>query len=99
VEAHQAIADVRAALEVLDQQVAFYGLPTTPGELHASLIEVDVARRFRRDEQGRIVFAFGKYTGQPLSEIAERDPDYLEWMLRQSFLDDVRVLVRRALAG
>ncbi|OWK35686.1 3'-5' exonuclease [Fimbriiglobus ruber] len=97
--AHSAVTDVRAAAEVLDRQVGAYQLPATPAALYATLTDVDVARRFRRDDRQRIVFAFGKYAGQPLDEVGGRDPGYLDWMLRQSFLDDVRCLVQRALAG
>lgn len=97
--AHSAAADARAAAEVLDRQVGRHALPATPAELHASLVEVDVAGRFRRDDAGRIVFAFGKHLGKSLTEVAARDRGYLEWMLRSSFLDDVCDLVRRALTG
>jgi DNA polymerase-3 subunit epsilon len=84
---------------VLDRQVARHALPATPAELHASLVEVDVAGRFRRDDAGRVVFGFGKHVGKPLAEVAARDRGYLEWMLRNTFLDDVHDLVRRALTG
>ena len=97
--AHSAAADARAAAEVLDRQVARHGLPATPAELHAALVEVDVAARFRRGNSGEAVFAFGKYAGRPLAEVAARDPGYLRWMLGRDFLDDVHDLVRRALAG
>jgi DNA polymerase-3 subunit epsilon len=97
--AHSAAADARAAAEVLDRQVGRHGLPPTPAGLHASLIAVDVAGRFRRDGEGRIVFAFGKYASRLLTEVAACDPGYLRWMLTRPFLDDVHDLVRRALAG
>lgn len=97
--AHSAVADVRAAAEVLDRQVERHALPPTLGDLHASLVEVDVAGRFRRDDTGRVVFAFGKCSGQALAEVAVRDPGYLKWMLGRPFLDDVHELVRHALAG
>jgi DNA polymerase-3 subunit epsilon len=98
VDAHSAAADARAAAEVLDRLVGRHALPPTPAGLHASLVEVDVAGRFRRDTR-RVVFAFGKYSGQPLGEVAARDPGYLRWVLGRPFLDDVHDLVRRALAG
>lgn len=97
--AHTAAADVRAAAAVLDQQVGVYGLPAAAGDLFASLVEVDVAGRFRSGAGGDVVFAFGKHAGRPLAEVARTDPGYLRWMLDQPFLDDVRCLVRRALAG
>jgi DNA polymerase-3 subunit epsilon len=97
--AHSAVVDVRATAEVLDRQVGRHALPATLSELHASLVEVDVAGRFRRDEVGRPVFAFGKHVGKALAEVAACDRGYLEWMLRNTFLDDVHDLVRRALTG
>ncbi|QDU21808.1 3'-5' exonuclease [Urbifossiella limnaea] len=97
--AHSAAADVRATAEVLDRQVGRHALPPTPAGLHASLVEVDVAGRFRRDAAGHVVFAFGKYGGRRLGEVAARDPGYLRWMLGRPFLDDALGLVRRALAG
>jgi DNA polymerase III subunit epsilon len=96
--AHEARADARATLEVLDAQIGQYDLPRTAAGLHAELIEVDVGCRFRRDDAGQIVFNFGKFQGRPLAAVAASDPSYLEWMLRQPFLEDAQDLVRRALA-
>lgn len=98
-DAHSAAADVRAAAEVLDAQVGRHALPPTPAELHAALVEVDVAGRFRLDAAGQVAFAFGKYSGQRLAGVAGRDPGYLRWMLGRPFLDDTCDVVRRALAG
>jgi DNA polymerase-3 subunit epsilon len=98
-DAHSAVADVRATAEILDRQVGRHALPSTLAALHESLVEVDVAGRFRRDEAAEVVFAFGKYSGQTLTAVAARDPSYLRWMLGRPFLDDVHDLVRRALAG
>jgi DNA polymerase-3 subunit epsilon len=44
------------------------------------------------------VFNFGKHAGSTLENVADTDRSYLEWMLTQDFLDDVRSLVRRTLA-
>ena len=43
------------------------------------------------------VLPFGKYRGRPLDRIAVEDAGYLQWLLRQSFLDDALALVRGAL--
>jgi DNA polymerase-3 subunit epsilon len=97
--AHSAVADALAAAQVLDSQVGRHGLPATPAELHASLTDVDVAGRFRRDDAGRVVFTFGKHAGRALAEVAACDRGYLTWMLTRPFLDDAHDLVRRALAS
>ena len=96
--AHSAEGDVLAAIGVLDAQIGRYTLPTTPRELHRELIPVDVGRRFLRDENAEIVFAFGKHRGRRLLEIAATDPGYLDWMKGQDFLDDVKGLLGRALS-
>jgi DNA polymerase-3 subunit epsilon len=98
---HSAKADVRATIEVLDAQLGHYGdLPDTPAGLHAALVEVDLARKFRRDGEGRVVFAFGKHAGEPVEAVAAADPSYLRWLLDSGgLLEDARLVVQRALAG
>lgn len=97
--AHAAAADARAAVDVLDAEVSRYGLPTTPAALHREFVEVDIAGKFRRDERGAVVFAFGKHASRALADVARTDPGYLAWVLTKPFLADVHELVRAALAA
>lgn len=98
--AHSAAADVLATARVLDCQLARYPeLPATPTDLHRLLVEVDVARRFKRGTSGEVVMGFGKYQNVPLVQVAGRDPGYLRWVLTTDLLDDARTLVGRALGG
>ncbi len=55
--------------------------------------EVDRSGKFRRREDGVIVFAFGKNKDRPVSQHS----DYLGWMLRSSFPSDTRAWIRRML--
>jgi DNA polymerase-3 subunit epsilon len=48
--------------------------------------------------EGQIRFAFGKHRGQPLDVVARMKPDYLEWMLHQTFFEDTKALVREVLS-
>jgi DNA polymerase-3 subunit epsilon len=97
VRAHSALADAEAALDVLNAQVVRYGLPPTPAELHAALVDVDVGGRLRRDAEGSVVLAFGKHAGHGLSDVARTDPSYLAWVLTNvPLLDDARQLICRA---
>jgi DNA polymerase-3 subunit epsilon len=96
-EAHSAVADVYATAAVLGQQIERYHLPATPAALHAQLIEVDIAGRFRRDAAGEPIFAFGKHLGQKLQYVARNDPSYLYWMQEQAFLEDVQQLLHQVL--
>jgi DNA polymerase-3 subunit epsilon len=97
--AHAAAADASAAADVLDAQIGRYGLSPAPAALHSELIEVDIAGKFRRNEQGAVVFAFGKHIGHALTDVARSDPSYLAWVLTRPFLADVHDLVRAVLAA
>ena len=52
---------------------------------------------FGKDEDGSVVFIRGKYKGRSLGDIARTKPDYLEWMLREDYFDDTKVLASEAL--
>jgi DNA polymerase-3 subunit epsilon len=103
--AHAAEADVEAAADVLEAQLARYeDLPRTVAELDAWCHPspegaVDRAGKFvRRD--GAVVFAFGKHQGRPIREIARERPDYLQWLLEQAdFPEDARTVAEKALRG
>jgi len=43
------------------------------------------------------VVHFGKHRDHPLSEIAKEAPDYLRWMLKEDFDEDLKAIVRRVL--
>jgi DNA polymerase III subunit epsilon len=97
---HAAGADVLATADVLDAMLARYqDLPRTVSGLHEQFADasaVDSGGRFRRVGE-EIRFAFGKHRGLPVETVARSDPDYLQWMLGQDFLDDAKAIVREAL--
>lgn len=99
--AHGAEADALAALSVLDAQVERYeDLPRGFDELHSKFVDpsaADLAGVFRRRPDGEVAFAIGKYKDHSLANVARLKPDYLEWMLREDFLEDAKELVRDAL--
>ena len=102
--AHGALADARATLEVLISQVDHY--PELPRDISGLDREynqpdpryVDSERKFfwRNDEP---CFAFGNYRGEPLQVVAQKDPQYLDWILRKDFSAEVKDLVRKARDG
>jgi DNA polymerase-3 subunit epsilon len=104
-EAHAALADVEATLEVLDAMVGRYEeLGGDVGELHAISNPnegrwVDRTRKFEWNDDGLAVFTFGKHRGKSLDEVARAWPDYLEWMLGKEFTDEVLTILREALDG
>src|SRR5687767_13622073 len=67
---YSAKAGVEAAIQVRDAPLGLHpDLPRPPAALHAKLVAVDVAGWFRRDEQGRTVFAVGECSGKCVAEV------------------------------
>jgi DNA polymerase-3 subunit epsilon len=103
-EAHSAPDDVEVCWKVLQAQVKRYeDLPTELGALHAFCNPID-ARYVDSDRKfewrnGRAAFAFGKYRGTFLDEVAKSDPGYLDWMLNGEFRDDTKRIVDEAKRG
>jgi DNA polymerase-3 subunit epsilon len=105
--AHDALADVTATLEVLDAQLGRYpDLPADIDGLHRFCNPdegryVDRSRKFVWNDQGEAVFTFGKLAGRSLDDVAaDRDArGYLEWMLGKDFSEEVKAILRDALAG
>jgi DNA polymerase III subunit epsilon len=102
--AHGALADTRASLAVLLAQVGRYpDLPRDVPGLDQMFNQpdrrfVDSTRRFLW-RNGEAAFNFGNRRGQTLREVAQRNPDYLQWMLDKDFPSDVKTLVRAAMEG
>lgn len=89
--AHDAMADVRATLDVLLAQVDRYEeLPRTVsgiGEFCGDLKRSpDPAGKLQFDDHGVIGLAFGKYKGWSIESIGHHDPGYLQWLLNKAEL-------------
>jgi DNA polymerase III subunit epsilon len=102
--AHGAEADAQASLDVLVAQLDRYAdLPRTVEALDAWCNPVPPGAVDRGGKfvlrEGEVVFAFGKQKGRALREVARAQRDYLEWILKQDFPEDARLLVEKALRG
>lgn len=103
--AHSALGDTEAALEILRAQISKYG---GGNEYVESLIDFDYEpstdfydgeRKFRW-WNGELYPVFGKYGRKHcLREIAGRDRAYLEWLATTDFDDRVKKMLADALAG
>jgi DNA polymerase-3 subunit epsilon len=81
-DAHTAMADVRAASSILQEQVrAHIGDSVTPAEL-ADLARGDYLDddRKRKETDRGVEVCFGKHRGKTLQWVADNDRDYLTWM-------------------
>ena len=103
--AHSALADTQATLDVLEAQVATYGkgddkLDSLNRFKYEQTAEfIDQERKFRW-WNGKAYMMFGKYAKKnSLQEIVRMDPGYLEWILSANFSEEVKTLVSNALKG
>ncbi|GAB4369772.1 MAG: 3'-5' exonuclease [Acidobacteriota bacterium] len=103
--AHSALADVEATLEVLDAQLERYDdLPRDLDGLHRLCNPdgdrfLDVTRKIAWNDEGEAVLAFGKHRGTPLRRLAREQPDYVQWMLGKDFSPQVKRILSEALEG
>lgn len=88
VNAHTALADVTATLEVLEAQLDRYeNLENDVNYLHAFTggdDYMDYSRRIMLKE-GKPVFNFGKYKGQLVEDVFRKEPQYYDWMMQADF--------------
>ncbi|PIP34203.1 hypothetical protein COX69_02675 [Candidatus Falkowbacteria bacterium CG_4_10_14_0_2_um_filter_48_10] len=95
--------DVQAVFEILRRQMEKYGEmldQTFLGKIHKEFSEevyVDTTRKFYW-RAGEAYFAFSEHRDQSLSQVAVSDPGYLAWMLESDFSEEVKEIVRQALA-
>lgn len=99
--AHNAMADVRATMEVLASQLSRYAdLPADVAGLHdiGAGDAVDLEGKFSWKD-GEATLTFGKNKGRSLRWLAANDASFLRWMLGADFGVEVKAIVRDALAG
>lgn len=87
--AHSAEADVLATFEVLDAQVGHYAdLPNEVAGLsdfsfHSKF--ADLAGMIHFNDKDQEIFAFGKYKGQVVKEVFQKDIGYYGWLQSADF--------------
>lgn len=101
-EAHDALADARATVRVIEAQLLRYpDLPRSVEGLHKLLNETVTGGNV--DPHGKLIWRngaavvnFGKHSGVPLSEVPR---PYLEWMLNGDFSPALKAILSNALQG
>ena len=88
-DAHSAEADTRATYEVLKAQLDRYKNLKNDIEwlskFSAHNNNADFAGRIIFNDKGEEVFNFGKYKGQKVTDVLEKDPGYYGWMMNGDF--------------
>ncbi len=101
--AHSAMADTEASLEVLKAQIERYKDVVPPGMDKAPISEnlddvhklavgnmVDLAGRIVLNQENEKVFNFGKHKGKRVADIFTKEPSYYDWMMRGDFAADTK---------
>ncbi|MBU4000195.1 3'-5' exonuclease [Patescibacteria group bacterium] len=100
-QSHTALGDVEVAAEILAKQLDKYSEIGDWGfinKIHQSPENsyVDSSRKFYW-RHGRAHFAFSKYRGIALSEVAKVNPKFLKWILAADFSEETKTIVKKAL--
>lgn len=103
--AHDALADARATLEVLNGQLEKYpDLPREVPRLAVALAPRDDGNSVTADRKyhwryNQATIGFGKHKGQTLQWLHDNAPDYIQWLLSTEMPEENRALLVEALAG
>ena len=89
--AHDALADASATLEILFIQDNIRPKDRSMQELSGSTNLVDFTGKLTRNDNGEIVFNFGKNKGKRLKD----EKDYCQWMLKSDFSNELKNIIQK----
>ncbi len=99
VNAHSALADVKATYEILVSQLERYPqLGTDIESIHKVIGKdkiVDFARRFVYNDQNKIIFNFGKHKGKEVTQVLKDEPQYYDWMQKSDFEEHTKKVLSK----
>jgi len=97
--AHSALADTQATVDVLEAQLDFY--PELQNDIQylsdfsTSGNNIDFAGRIVKNDNNQPVFNFGKYKGQSVKEVLAKDPSYYTWMMQGDFTLNTKQVLKK----
>lgn len=105
-DAHSAMADTEAAMDVLINQVVRYenqpvtdsmgkkvGIVANDMNMLGELSQsgqFDLAGRMVTNEKGEVIFNFGKHRMRPVAQVLREEPSYYDWMMNGDFALDTK---------
>ncbi len=96
-----AMGDAEIAAEVLFEQVEKYKDLMDKKFIQKIYLYEDNAYKDSSQKfywhKGKTHLSFSKYKDKSLSEVAEKDPEFLKWMLAGNFSNECKSIIRRAL--
>ena len=98
--AHSALADTRATVDVLMAQLDVYagslkGDVESLAQFSTTNHNIDFAGRIVADEKGEAIFNFGKYKGQRVKDVLKKDTGYYNWMLQGDFPLNTKQVIKK----
>lgn len=103
--AHSALGDAEATIEIFNAQIKKYGAEEKgieslkDFEYEHSSAYFDKGRKFSW-WNGELYPTFGKYAKKKhIKDIVKNDRPYLKWILAKDFSDEVKAMVKKALDG
>jgi DNA polymerase-3 subunit epsilon len=112
-DAHDALVDVQATVEVLKGQIKMYenrdyvedsgNVLKNPVRNDMQAIHdftndlriIDVTQRLKYNDEGKIVFNFGKYLNQEVKDVLQRDKQYFHWIMDKDFSIQVKKTIKK----
>jgi DNA polymerase III subunit epsilon len=113
VDAHDALADVKATVDVFKGQLEKYqdlDLIDEEGnkvecpikndmqvihDFTNDLNTIDATQRLKYNNEGVVVFNFGKYVGKEVAPTLVKDKQYYHWILNKEFSHQVKQIVKK----
>lgn len=105
IDAHNALADVRATVEIINGQLdRYYELPRDLIQLAEFCATTDDQRWVTQDRRfywryNEAIIGFGKHKGKSLKWIRENDEDYLVWLKERDMPEETREMIDAAFQG
>ncbi len=112
-DAHDALADVRATLDVFKGQLRTYegkDLLHEDGNIIPAPIQnnmqalheftndlnfLDATQKLKVQADGKVVFNFGKYMGQPVKDVLKKERNYYFWIQEKEFSSQVKQIMKQ----
>lgn len=117
VDAHDALADTKATINVFLGQLKMYEnidytdpdgkVTPTPikNDINAlsdfikDTSSIDITNRLKYNSKGDIVFNFGKYANQLVTDVFKQEPNYFHWMMEKDFSAQVKQIIQKIFDG
>jgi len=96
--AHDALCDTEATVKIFKAQLATHALNVDTASKLSYGKRVTLDGKLAKNDEDKIIINFGKHKGKELDWFVHHDVGFLDWILRKDFSDDVKGIIRAAIA-